>query len=177
MISSLLQWLINLLVSNPLIFAALFGMIGLIYFFMYSNILRADRKNKNWPSVLGKIEYSHVKKIQTSITDFYDIERSGGGTRYLPKIEYSYTVAGTTFQGKRIGNGIYPGFGPGGPKRLIKRYPQGASVQVYYDPANPKASVLEKTSASSIVGYIFSIIFCLTSLLFLGIWVYHIFVK
>ncbi|MGQ0815157.1 MAG: DUF3592 domain-containing protein, partial [Gemmatimonadota bacterium] len=35
-------------------------------------------------------------------------------------------------------------------KELLKRYPAGAEVEVWYDPANPSCSVLERTGARSL---------------------------
>jgi hypothetical protein len=64
---------------------------------------------------------------------------------YEPQVSYSYEVAGTTYHGVRI-SFAEPIFTT--KKRvadIVARYPAGADVQVAYDPADPKESVLEQS--------------------------------
>lgn len=61
----------------------------------------------------------------------------------VPSVEYEFSVGFHPFRGTRISIGEIM---PGTPEvqAALKRYPVGGSATVYYDPANPKESVLER---------------------------------
>ena len=61
----------------------------------------------------------------------------------LPRIEYDITVQFNKYRGKRISIGEIM---PDTPEvqAALKRYPVGASVPAYYDPKDPRNSVLER---------------------------------
>ena len=61
----------------------------------------------------------------------------------IPAVEYEFSVRFDKFRGNRIGIGE---IAPGSPQvaEIMRRYPAGASVAVYYDPADPTRSVLER---------------------------------
>jgi hypothetical protein len=59
----------------------------------------------------------------------------------LASVSYDYSVDATAFQGNRISLGYAPADRV---DETLKRYPVGATVPVFYDPANPKESVLER---------------------------------
>lgn len=56
-------------------------------------------------------------------------------------VAYDYSVASTAFHGERISLGEAPA---GRVDETLKRYPVGATVPVFYDPANPEDCVLER---------------------------------
>lgn len=56
-----------------------------------------------------------------------------------PLVLYRYQVAGSEFQGNRVR--LRRVTDPA--TQVVDRYPAGARVEVFYDPANPAASVLE----------------------------------
>ncbi len=57
-----------------------------------------------------------------------------------PLVLYAYQVDGQMFQGHRVrSSGACPNA-----SEVIARYPAGASVVVYYDPADPANSALER---------------------------------
>ncbi len=62
--------------------------------------------------------------------------------RSAPSVAYEYMLDGKTFCGKRISLAeVIP---EGEIETIPNRYPMGASVTVYYDPANPCQAVLER---------------------------------
>ena len=73
-----------------------------------------------------------------------EVVGSGKGRR--PEIKYEYTVNGRGHTGDRILIGPDPmggGMGIPSPGELIRRYPEGKAVRVFYDPDDPIRSVLE----------------------------------
>jgi hypothetical protein len=60
----------------------------------------------------------------------------------IPTVEYEFAVAGTTYRGARISIG--DDSGGANTEATLARYPVGATVTVYYDPADPTDCVLER---------------------------------
>jgi hypothetical protein len=87
-----------------------------------------------WPSTNGQIVKSRV-------------EVSGGDhTSVSPRIEYTYEVNGVAYQSGNIKAGapvviVNPSQSA---YDTVDRYPVGAAVTVYYNPANPAQSALER---------------------------------
>lgn len=81
-----------------------------------------------WPQTMGTILSASVQ-----------VSSRGAVRTEHPLIFYAYQVDGQVFQGNRLrrnGNGAHAA-------TALVRYPAGASVVVYYDPANPGHSALE----------------------------------
>ena len=160
-------------INSPFMLSVVIGAHGLINFYRYAAIVSKDRKTKDWPSVLGTIISSSLKKERRA--------RIGNGnhselyTLIIPHIKYTYTVNGTIHENSRIGYGDYTRRTDGFSKKLMERFPHGATVPVYYDPANTNESVLEKKSTNSYVMYFSSILFMFTALILLGVWLYQLF--
>ncbi len=76
------------------------------------------------------------------------------GTLSAPRweIEYEYTVDGRAYIGDRVALAQRRRHGYEDAMEQLRRYPQGQSVEVFYDPRDPAQSVLEKDDA--IGGYI-----------------------
>ncbi|MFN8383726.1 MAG: DUF3592 domain-containing protein [Anaerolineales bacterium] len=154
-------------------FFVIFGVRGWISFYQYAAIVSKDRKAKDWPSVLGTITSSSLKKErratirQGNHTERYDL--------FTPQIKYTYTVKGNIHESSHIGYGIYTRRSDTFGKKLMERFPQGASVSVYYNPADPRVSLLEKRATHTYGMYIYSILFMLASVIFFGIWLYQLF--
>jgi len=63
---------------------------------------------------------------------------------YRPVVEYQYEVDGVSYRGDTIVVGPLVQFNWKGPAtRVIERFPVGASVTVYVDPANPRRASLQ----------------------------------
>ena len=119
-------------------FALGFGGFGLIMLLIYSSALMRASASRNWPSVEGRIDSSHVGRVASS--------RGGRSStsNYKPEIKYSYSVKGNSYAGSHIGFGV-PILGwQFGAEQVVARYPTGAARTVYYDPQNPAQAVLER---------------------------------
>jgi hypothetical protein len=82
-----------------------------------------------WREVTGTILKSEVK---------FDWEF------YQPVVEYQYEVDGISYRGDTIVLGPLIQFNWKGPAiRLVERFPVGASVTVYVDPAYPRRASLQ----------------------------------
>jgi len=102
-------------------------------------IARLDRalSMRRWQAVQGEILRSEVIEEQRA---------NDGQTFYQPALMYGYIVGETELAGHRRGPisatvRFYA-------ESVVKQYPPGRIVTVYFDPANPKDSVLERRTAS-----------------------------
>jgi hypothetical protein len=90
-----------------------------------------------WPSTTGEVKKSRVE------VHGYDHVNT------VPFVEYEYSINGTGYVSSEIyAGGLYLRDTARGksesPYDLIERYPVGMQVTVYYDPANPAKSALER---------------------------------
>ena len=95
-------------------------------------VLIKDLEARRWPTVDGQMK--HVK-------------RRSGGYRGIAMwdISYDYEVAGQEYTGNRYSFGYLAGGIAGGGEvyaKIKRELPQKPSVKVYYNPSNPRESVL-----------------------------------
>jgi len=86
-------------------------------------------------------------QAQATITRYYTTVSNGrGGTKHTPQVEYQFTVNGQSYTGNNLTYG-------GAPPSMFKadidaeygsKYAPGTKHPVYYDPAAPKESVIER---------------------------------
>ena len=141
--------IIRLLLSTvvPVVFVG-FGMYLVVHGLV--DATRAQRSSA-WPSVMGAVLTSEV-------------EKSGGGEggpTYRAGVTYEYDVQGSTHVSKRVHFADdRTSWGWSKAKRLVAKYRPEQRVDVYYDPDNPKISVLEPGFNSAIIAKeIFGLIF------------------
>jgi hypothetical protein len=94
---------------------------------------RTPGRSNDWPTAVGQILASTINYRR----------RSGGGHTPYPLVMYTYQVEGRQYQSQRI----YFGGAIGGSAMMgvVKKYPVGAEVPVYYNPQNPADAVLERS--------------------------------
>jgi hypothetical protein len=82
----------------------------------------------------------------TVLASTIQVRRTGRSRSEIPVVLYQYEVGGKMFQGKtiRVGEGYFNVRVAGQAQAIVARYPAGARATVYYDPANPAASALER---------------------------------
>jgi hypothetical protein len=110
------------------------------------------RASTHWPHAVGRVVSSTLE---------YDHERFA-----YPRIVYEFDLDGTRFQGDRVHFGGYRSRDDPYALRLVKQYPEGREVTVYYLPDNPKTCLLEPgirwhTWLLPGVGSVFLILGCL----------------
>jgi ribosomal protein L35AE/L33A len=116
----------------PILFIGGFG-----YFIYKRNQQSASYRQaaQSWQSTSGMVLMSTVQS-----------RRSGNSTHVFPVVAYQYDVNGKTYQGKTIkaGEQFLNVRLAGQAQATVERYPAGATVTVYYNPANPAESALER---------------------------------
>jgi hypothetical protein len=116
----------------PVVFLIGFGI------FMYRRSQQgkvAKDAAQSWPGVMGTVLSSSVQS-----------RRTGNSISTYPVVVYQYQVNGQTYQGQTIkaGEQFFNVRIIGEAQATADRYPVGAQVMVYYNPANPQESALER---------------------------------
>jgi hypothetical protein len=99
--------------------------------------MREVRRAATWTQANARILKSELSTVEEKI--------AGNKTRTvtLPIVEYEFTKGFDKIQGNRVSIGeIAPGSVE--VQQALERYRVGASVPVYYNPANPRESVLDR---------------------------------
>jgi hypothetical protein len=119
--------------------------------------------SQDWPQTVGRVISSDVVSVP--------IPLGGKGPSYklmfMPNITYEYHVDGHTFRSKKIYVGqdsFASNFEKAG--AVVDKYPKNRSLVVFYNPARPEISFLERKVPENFTGNLISGILLL-SLMFL----------
>lgn len=127
--------------------------IGLVVMVKFGRDILLGRQSQSWPKTSGTV-------MQSGLHTYHDTDDDGNSTTtYGVSVRYSYTVTGQQYESDRR---TFSEVRTGSMRRtqqILDRLPQGGSVEVYYDPANPSSSVLEAgVGASTYALLAFSIV-------------------
>jgi hypothetical protein len=113
-------------------FAGIFFVVGVGVLWWGIQDSRSAFKSVRWPSVNGTVISSYVS--ESSDDD---------GTTYGADVQYDYVVNDQAHTGDRVSHGDVSTGDPSYAQKIVARYSEGQSVNVYYDPTDPAKSVLE----------------------------------
>jgi hypothetical protein len=119
--------------SKSVVPVFMFFLLLLLGGFVYSSIsLIRGLKTYDWPSTRGTVIGATMKKTA-----------SKGARQYSPEISYTYVVSETQYTGKKYGltNARGTSYTIGD---LVKDYPEGSEVNVYYNPVKPGEAILHR---------------------------------
>jgi hypothetical protein len=117
--------------------------IGLIFLPMAALIILAVvskliefRRAQKWSQTTGTVVRSEIEARHHRFAGEAETVKN------VPVVEYEFTAGGRKIRGSRIGIG--DDAGGANTEATLARYPIGATVPVYYDPASPANCVLER---------------------------------
>lgn len=116
---------------------ALFVVVGLMTLAAGAWQYRAGRAIATWPATAG----------QVIANDLVPVEQRGRSVTVVEavRVVYRYAVDGQTYESDRVSLDTQPARADRAEgQRRRAAYPVGAAVSVYYDPADPARSVLER---------------------------------
>ncbi|MFN8528054.1 MAG: DUF3592 domain-containing protein [Anaerolineae bacterium] len=154
---------ISLIVILPFVFIAL----AFLYFGLRGRA-KANLARRTWQTTQGQVQFSQVEARRSRSG------RSGYSTSYYPRVVYEYVVNGNRFQGSRVvlGNEVGLGNYNAVERKVNERYPTGATVQVYYNPNEPREAALEMNAPANniyiIVAAVILVILIFTSVITFG---------
>jgi uncharacterized membrane protein len=118
-------------ITMPIVIA----IVPVLFLVLMIYLTRRVKKAEAWLEGRARITQSKVE---------VERHRFAGDTtkvRNLPCVTYDFSVGGKTYHGDRISVGIAPADNV---DQVLKHYPVGAEVPVFYDPENPAECVLER---------------------------------
>jgi hypothetical protein len=123
------------------------SIIGAVLLIKFVRDIVMGQKSSSWPNVSGTV-------IQSIMETKQDTDAEGfSSTTYGAKIHYKYLVGGKEYESWRRTFSEVSTSSMRRTQEILARYPQGASVAVYYDPEDPSSAVLESGVGTS--SYIF----------------------
>jgi Protein of unknown function (DUF3592) len=112
-------------------------LVGVGVFLYRRSKMRDTAKHaaQSWSNTLG-----------TVISSTIQVKRTSNSRSEIPVVVYQYQVNGNAYTGQTIkaGEQFFNFRLMGDAQKAIARYPVGAQVMVYYNPANPAESALER---------------------------------
>ena len=116
-----------------IIFGVLWTAIALI-------VTVRSRWSKSWLQTIGTVVYSEVKSTESrSVSNDMLVD----STAYEPHIKYTYSVGGRECENDKFASAVTPGIrDPAGAEDILRGYPVGSQVAVFYNPLSPEDSVL-----------------------------------
>jgi len=116
------------------VFPSIFVLVGLTLVLIYLPDLLNANASKNWPTTKGKVVKSEVGSTASD-------SRNRGN--FFPIVNYQFSVDGTSYTGEKVIFGLDNSWNATRAREVIKRYPKGADVTVYYTPEKPETCLLE----------------------------------
>jgi Protein of unknown function (DUF3592) len=117
-----------------------------------------DRKVRSWKEAPGRIvsSTSVARTIRTRWVSATANDRGAGDidaserleTRNFAAVRYEFRLGQTTYSGNRIS--LAKDSGNADVDKVLKRYPEGKSVTVVYDPSDPNSCLLERDDPKNI---------------------------
>ena len=122
----------------------IFIFLGLVFLVVSILQMRKAKAAEAWPITPGIVLASGLAERRS-----HNSKTHRTTVTYEPQVEYEYSLMGQKYTGKRIAFG-YASYDYGTASGKIAPYPQGAGVQVHYDPADPLKAVLETKAAGGV---------------------------
>ncbi len=121
-----------------------FVIIVLIFVIIILRARKQTRASQSWSTASGRVLAAYNERRTTTDSN------GSSGTAYYPVVHYEYSVNGRRYEGNRIRFGMEMGRGsPKWGQSIVDSYPTGGLIPVYYDPADPSKSVLDRENSSS----------------------------
>ncbi|MGC9350342.1 MAG: DUF3592 domain-containing protein, partial [Anaerolineae bacterium] len=125
--------------------------LGLAYIIWISVVKHRSQGTPNWPKVTGTI-------VRARVYAFEHETPQGIKRTYTPLVSYTYEAGGQVYTA--VERNVLPYYQATHDKLqtaedVVAQYPVGSEVPIYYNPANPKQSLLElpKPAAHNAVLY------------------------
>lgn len=120
------------------------ALIGITLIILGISEMRIANSSRSWPATEGTILDSsvqqHVRNRQSPASSRIS---SNNTTTFSARITYEYSIQEKTFNGSRVAIGDYRSGNRGHAEGVVRKYPPGKSVSVYFNPSSPELAVLE----------------------------------
>ena len=104
---------------------------------------RRASASRRWPMTKGVVVSSKILR-ERSTSSSTQARRVADDYLYKPEIAFEYTVLGTKYLSNKVSVADYSSNSTSRAEQVAARYPEGKTVDVFYDPDNPQYAVLEQ---------------------------------
>ena len=102
-------------------------------------VLNRSRRSESWSQTAGTVRFAEVRRVETGDA----ATRTGFSITYQPYIKYEYSVGASKYENATYAVAALPWTADPAPaKAIVRKYPVGGQVPVFYDPSNPRDSAL-----------------------------------
>lgn len=111
--------------------------IGLVLILAGLRLSRLGRETRRFTRTQGRILEARVEELPGPAEE--------GGPRYRPVVRYAFEARGRTWESDQVSVDAPPGDASpdaAEARRAVERHPAGSAVDVWFDPADPRRSVL-----------------------------------
>lgn len=118
--------------------------IGVVMILAALRVSRLVRESRGYTRAAGRILVSRVDEFAGASEE--------GGVRFRPVVRYAFEARGRTWESERISFGEPPDSltqDERDARQSVARYPANTAVDVWFDPADPRRSVLVRGGASA----------------------------
>ncbi len=125
--------------------AVVIGVAGVVTFFLGLRRLGEASGSRKWPTVKGTVLTSKVEEQLSRHRDESDDADAPEqvSRTFKATVTYRYVVAEKTLEGARVAPDELETSDRSAADDLVRTFPPGAPVDVFYDPADPAQSVLK----------------------------------
>ncbi len=121
----------------PRWFGWLVAALGALLIVAGHHLWRGGRETRAYTRTRGRVVRAEVEELPHASEE--------GGTKYRPVVRYAFEARGRTYESDRVSIGAPAAPDASDPRdarRLVERFPAGAEVDVWFDPRDPRRSVL-----------------------------------
>ena len=98
-----------------------------------------SRRSESWPQAAGTVEFAEVRRMESGNAS----TSPGYSVTCQPYIKYRYSVGTVSYENATYALAALPWTADPAPAAaILKGYPVGGQVPVFYDPSNPQNSAL-----------------------------------
>ena len=120
--------------------AVIFVAVGVFLVSWGRGMLETARASRSWPHVDGTVLESRVDSYVSTTGSGSKKRRT---TMYQADVRVRYEVEGQVYETNRVSLQDVSSSSAGSVKKIVRRYPKGKRVKVYYDPQAPAVAVLQ----------------------------------
>lgn len=132
-----------------ILFVVLFSGIGILLIVLHQRNKKKAHESLSWPETRGTIIKSKVV-IGESVFSSGDDDDGQSQPMYSAEITYNYQVGDMLYTSERISFAGKTSYSkPDKAEAIIRQYPEGSSVSVFYDPNKREVAVLERSAKGS----------------------------
>jgi hypothetical protein len=120
-----------------LIFPLIFAGAGVMLIAVGITSYKKTKSTESWSTTTGTVRSSGIRR-----------HNDEGTIKYAPEVDYQYSVDGQQYMSSVIRSEIFVHFNDENEARqFLRGYPPESKILVYYNPDNPKESVLQAKAA------------------------------